>query len=84
MRCSSLLRYTARCPARSSLKRQQTQVKQSIVDARSFSCSGAAVAGRAFILKVALTLALAVFSTVGPTCRRHEAQLATEHVGVGD
>lgn len=35
-------------------------------------------------LKVAFTLALAVFSTVGPSCRRHKAQLATEHVGVGD
>lgn len=34
-------------------------------------------------LKVAFTLALAVFSTVGPSCRRHKAQLTTENVGVG-
>lgn len=36
------------------------------------------------VAKVMVTLALAIFSAVGPSRRRHEAQLATEHVGVRD
>lgn len=61
------------------------ELSYSIVDSVGFGDAGAGSYMLTFdnaSLKGTVTLALAVFSAVGPSRRRHEAQLATEHVGV--